>query len=171
MIRLFGRGIAGRDEGARQPGCSPRIPAPPRAYRTCLCQQAAPPIFTTAHSWHISQPLDVAAMEAGAAHLIGEHDFKSFCMAASAVGKPTCRNVSEICFSREVIMGEPQLVVRVVGNAFLHSMVRTIVGTLVLVGRGKRRADWVRDVLAARDRTAAGENAPAQGLVLWHVEY
>ncbi|WP_251212115.1 tRNA pseudouridine(38-40) synthase TruA [Adlercreutzia murintestinalis] len=171
MNALTCDGISVREVCERLAGFSARFDAKAREYRYFICQQEAPPIFTTAHSWHISQPLDVAAMEAGAAHLIGEHDFKSFCMAASAVGKPTCRNVSEICFSREVIMGEPQLVVRVVGNAFLHSMVRTIVGTLVLVGRGKRRADWVRDVLAARDRTAAGENAPAQGLVLWHVEY
>ena len=57
------------------------------------------------------------------------------------------------------------------GNAFLHSMVRTIVGTLVMVGRGQRDADWVAEVLAARDRQAAGENAPACGLIFWSVGY
>lgn len=92
-------------------------------------------------------------------------------MAASAEGKPTCRNVSEISFAEERIMGERMLVVKVVGNAFLHSMVRAIVGSLVLVGRSKRAPGWMRDALAARDRQAAGENAPGRGLVLWHVEY
>ena len=116
-------------------------------------------------------PLDVAAMEAGARHLIGEHDFKSFCMAASAVGKPTCRYVDEISFRRESVMGEELLVVKIVGNAFLHSMVRTIIGTLALVGKGKRDASWVASVLEARERSAAGENAPAAGLTLWSVDY
>ncbi len=110
-------------------------------------------------------------MERGALHLIGEHDFKSFCMAASAVGKPTCRNVEEISIASEEILGEPHRVVTVRGNAFLHSMVRTIVGTLVMVGRGQRDADWVAEVLAARDRQAAGENAPACGLIFWSVGY
>ncbi|MDO4841618.1 MAG: tRNA pseudouridine(38-40) synthase TruA, partial [Phoenicibacter congonensis] len=59
----------------------------------------------------------------------------------------------------------------VVGNAFLHSMVRTIVGTLVNVGRGKREPSWVGEVLEAKDRRAAGENAPAQGLIFWDVRY
>ena len=68
-------------------------------------------------------------------------------------------------------MGEPVLTIKVVGNAFLHSMVRTIVGTLVAVGRGQKDPDWVAQVLAARDRQAAGENAPAQGLVFWQVNY
>ena len=57
------------------------------------------------------------------------------------------------------------------GNAFLHSMVRTIVGTLVMVGRGQRKPEWVADVLQACDRCAAGENAPAVGLVFWNVSY
>ena len=91
--------------------------------------------------------------------------------AASAVGKPTCRNVHEISLSREMIMGEGILTIKVVGNAFLHSMVRTIVGTLVMVGRGQRKPEWVREVLEARNRTAAGENAPAAGLVFWRVQY
>ena len=110
-------------------------------------------------------------MERAAAYLTGEHDFKSFCLAASAEGKPTCRNVRSITFSRDVALGEGALVITVAGNAFLHSMVRTMVGTLVLVGRGKRPPEWVADVLAACDRAAAGENAPAQGLTLWSVRY
>ena len=68
-------------------------------------------------------------------------------------------------------MGENVLTIKVVGNAFLHSMVRTIVGTLVMVGRGQRNPAWVAEVLAACDRQAAGENAPAQGLVFWRVIY
>ena len=101
----------------------------------------------------------------------GVHDFKSFCLAASAVGKPTCRNVEEISIASEEILGEPHRVITVRGNAFLHSMVRTIVGTLVMVGRGQRDPDWVAEVLAARDRQAAGENAPARGLIFWSVGY
>ena len=108
-------------------------------------------------------------MRQGAAHLIGEHDFKSFCKAASAEGKTTMRRVDEISITHEEQMGESCLLVKVVGNAFLHSMVRTIVGTLVQVGAGNREPGWVADVLAARDRGAAGETAPACGLTFWHV--
>ena len=152
-------------------GFSARFDAKEREYHYMISTSPTPPLFMHDFSWHIAKPLDVEAMRAGAAHLIGEHDFKSFCLAASAVGKPTCRNVSEISFSREVVMGEELLVIKVVGNAFLHSMVRTIVGTLVAVGRGHREPEWVADVLAARDRSAAGENAPACGLTFWEVRY
>ena len=155
----------------RPRGFSARFDALWREYRYRICVDDVPPLFTAGFAWHISQPLDVEAMRAAAAYLVGEHDFKSFCMAASAVGKPTCRNVHEISFAYEELMGERLLVIKVVGNAFLHSMVRTIVGTLVAVGRGQRKPEWVQEVLEARDRSAAGENAPAQGLAFWHVEY
>ncbi len=155
----------------RPRGFSARFDAQWREYRYRICIDEVPPVFTSNFAWHVTQPLDVEAMREGAAYLIGEHDFKSFCMAASAVGKPTCRNVHEISFLREEVMGERHLVIKVVGNAFLHSMVRTIVGTLVAVGRGQRKPEWVADVLAACDRSAAGENAPACGLTFWHVEY
>lgn len=155
----------------RPRGFSARFDAQWREYRYRICASEVPPVFARDLSWHITQPLDLAAMEEAALHLIGEHDFKSFCMAASAEGKPTCRNVHEISFSREELMGEPMLTIKVVGNAFLHSMVRTIVGTLIAVGRGRRQPDWILEVLEARDRAAAGENAPACGLTFWHVEY
>ena len=107
-----------------------------------------------------------------AAHLLeGEHDFKSFCKAASAEGKSTCRHVESIEFFEENVLGERCVTMQIVGNAFLHSMVRTIMGTLVQVGAGRRQPTWVQDVLDARDRQAAGENAPACGLTFWHVEY
>lgn len=163
--------IVVRSVDERACGFSARFDAVSREYHYHICTSEVPPVFMRDFSWHVSSPLDIRAMEQGAAHLIGEHDFKSFCMAVSAVGKPTCRNVSEISFSREEIMGESVLVIKVVGNAFLHSMVRTIVGTLVAVGRHQRSPEWVGDVLAARDRTAAGENAPACGLVFWRVNY
>lgn len=171
MNALTHEGIAVRAVSERPAGFSARFDAKAREYRYFICQQEAPPVFTAATSWHIAQPLDVPAMQRAAAHLIGERDFKSFCLAASAEGKPTCRNVREISFSEERIMGERMLVVKVIGNAFLHSMVRALVGSFALVGRGKREPDWMAEVLAACDRCAAGENAPGRGLVLWHVEY
>mgnify|MGYP002511366769 CR=1 FL=1 len=163
--------IAVRALDERAHGFSARFDAVERTYRYLIATDATPPLFMGAFSWHVPKPLDDAAMAEGAAHLIGEHDFKSFCMAASAEGKPTCRHVSEVSLVREEMMGEPMLALTIRGNAFLHSMVRTMVGTLAMVGRGKRPPEWVAEVLAARDRTAAGENAPAQGLTLWEVRY
>lgn len=159
------------DVQQRADGFSARFDAQYREYHYHIHLGSVPPIFMKDFSWHVGRQLDVAAMEQASRHLIGEHDFKSFCMAVSAVGKPTCRNVMEISFSTVQMMGEDILVITVIGNAFLHSMVRTIVGTLVAVGRGQREPDWVKEVLEARDRSAAGENAPAQGLVFWRVQY
>ncbi len=163
--------ITVREVEERQPGFSARFDAQWREYHYHVCLDEVPPLFMRDFSWYVHGQLDIDAMREAAAHLVGEHDFKSFCMAASAVGKPTCRNVHEISLSREMIMGEGILAIKVVGNAFLHSMVRTIVGTLVMVGRGQRKPEWVREVLEARNRTAAGENAPAAGLVFWRVQY
>lgn len=163
--------IAVRDICRRADGFSARFDAVRREYRYFICTDDTPPLFMQDFSWHVGKPLDVVAMAQASRALIGEHDFKSFCLAASAEGKTTMRNVSEIAFDRTQVMGERMLVITVRGNAFLHSMVRTIVGSLVLVGRHQREIDWLERVLAARDRCAAGPNAPAQGLVFWQVEY
>lgn len=153
-------------------GFSARFDAVEREYRYFIFTGDWRPVLIADRVWHLPKLLDVEAMREGASHLIGEHDFKSFCMAASAEGKPTCRNVSAIAIDDVTMMGEEEVVaIRVTGNAFLHSMVRTIVGTLALVGRGAHDPSWVREVLEARDRRAAGENAPAQGLVFWRVGY
>ena len=168
---LTHEGITVRAVEQREPGFSARFDARWREYHYHICTGDVPPLFMRDFCWHVAAPLDVDAMRQGAKYLVGEHDFKSFCMAASAVGKPTHRNVMELSLSQETVMGEDVLTIKVVGNAFLHSMVRTIVGTLVAVGRGQRSPEWVREVLAACDRRAAGENAPAAGLVFWRVQY
>ena len=155
-------------------GFSARFDAKAREYRYFLAVGTTPPVLMRDFAWHVpgsAAGLDVAAMERASRCLIGEQDFKSFCRAASAVDKPTCRNLMEVSFSTEEVFGEELLVVRVVGSSFLHSMVRTIVGTLVDVGRGRRPEEWVAEALAACDRSAAGECAPAQGLVFWDVRY
>ena len=164
-------GIVVRAVEERPRGFSARFDAQAREYHYHLCVDSTAPIFMKDFSWFVPGGLDITAMEAGAQYLLGEHDFKSFCMAASAEGKPTHRNVREISFHPETVMGENLMSIKVVGNAFLHSMVRTIVGTLVMVGKGQRDADWVGEVLEACDRRVAGENAPAQGLVFWRVIY
>ncbi len=168
---LTHEGITVRAVEQREAGFSARFDARWREYHYHICTGDVPPLFMRDFCWQVNAPLDVEAMRRGAEYLVGEHDFKSFCMAASAVGKPTRRNVMELSLAREAVMGEDVLTIKVVGNAFLHSMVRTIVGTLVAVGRGQRSPEWVGEVLAARDRKAAGENAPAAGLVFWRVQY
>lgn len=157
--------------GFAAPGFSARFDAVYRVYRYRIVMGGAPPLFTRAFAWWHRAPLDVASMQQAARLLEGEHDFKSFCKAASAQGKSTCRHVESIHFFEEEVLGERCLTMQIVGNAFLHSMVRTIMGTLVQVGSGRKQPGWVQEVLDARDRQAAGENAPACGLTFWHVEY
>lgn len=152
-------------------GFSARFDAKSREYRYRIVTGPVPPLFLKDFAWWRRGELDVDAMREAAQHLIGEHDFKSFCKTASAEGKTTMRRVEEITLACESQLGEECLVIKVVGNAFLHSMVRTIVGTLVQVGAGNRDPEWVAQVLEACDRNAAGETAPACGLTFWHVEY
>lgn len=163
--------ISVKDVCRREPDFSARFSCTMREYKYFICTDVFAPLLMKGFCWHIPKALDLDAMRQAAAHLIGEHDFKSFCMAASAEGKSTMRNVFSVEVEPLVQWGENLVVITVRGNAFLHSMVRTIVGTLVAVGLGRRKPDWVVDVLEARNRAAAGENAPAQGLVFWDVSY
>jgi tRNA pseudouridine38-40 synthase len=155
----------------RAPGFSARFDARSREYRYLIATGEARPVLLADRVWHLGRPLDLEAMRDAAAYLIGEHDFKSFCKAVSAQDKPTNRKVMQIAVEEECLMGENLVVIKVVGNAFLHSMVRTIVGTMVAIGLGNRPARWAQDVLLACDRRAAGQTAPAHGLVFWQVSY
>ena len=142
-----------------------------RAYTYRIGTGEARPLLCREYAWWHRTPLDIAAMEEASRCLVGEHDFKSFCKVASAVGKPTCRNVHAVGFSTETQLGEELLAFTITGNAFLHSMVRTIVGSLVEVGSGRRDPAWMAEALAACDRRAAGPTAPARGLCFMSVTY
>jgi len=168
---LCGDGIVVTEVRSAESDFSARHSAVAREYRYRLVPGPVPPLFLADVAWWVKGPLAMGQMREAAAHLIGEHDFRSFCVVASADGKRTFRRVEHIEVAPEISLGEHSVVVRVVGNAFLHSMVRIIVGSLVEVGRGRRRPEWVREALEARDRSAAGPTAPPHGLVLWHVDY
>ncbi|MCL2136354.1 MAG: tRNA pseudouridine(38-40) synthase TruA [Coriobacteriia bacterium] len=154
------------------PGFSARFSAVEREYRYRLVASEVPPIFIAPYVWWLpNYRLDINKMREAAAYLVGEHDFKSFCVASSAVDKNTVREIKSIHIFGMDHLGEPCLVVQVIGKAFLHSMVRIIVGSLVDVGNNKQPPSWLGDVLAAKDRQQAGQTAPAQGLTLWRVRY
>lgn len=111
-------------------------------------------------------PLDVAAMEKGAQYLVGEHDFSAFRSSECQANTPF-RNVHYIRFTQKEYLIEIELK----ANAFLHNMVRNIVGTLLEVGLGKEDPEYIKNVLESLDRTKGGITAPPQGLYLYNVEY
>lgn len=152
-------------------GFSARHSAIAREYRYRIAPGPVPPLFLASYSWWVKRSLDLGAMREAGALLLGEHDFKSFCVSASAEGKPTHRRIDVIEIAPETVLGEHSIVLRIAGNAFLHSMVRAIAGSLVDVGSGRRDVSWMAEALAARDRGAAGQTAPAHGLTLWQVTY
>ncbi len=106
-------------------------------------------------------PLDVSQMQRAGAYLVGEHDFKSFC-ATAAVVESTVRTITDL----QVEQSGHEIVIRVTGTGFLYNMVRIIAGTLMEVGRGSYPPEKVKEILAAKDRRAAGPTAPAGGLTL-----
>ena len=145
----------------------PRFSARGKHYRyTLLVRRDRSPRWRE-RAWHRPRPLDLAAMRAGAAALLGEHDFAAF-RAAGCNARTTSRRIDAI----EVSTPDPELVVLDVrGNAFLRHMVRVITGTLIEVAEGRRAASEVAEILAGRDRTRAGQTAPAHGLELMSVAY
>lgn len=152
---------------------SARFDALRRRYRYRIVLGEAGPVLMRGSVWWLKSvgELDVEAMHRAAQLLLGEHDFKSFCKASSAEGIPTMRRLEQLDVARIEEAGEELIAFDVGANAFLHNMVRTLAGTLVEVGRGAHEPAWVLRVLEARDRRAAGQNAPAEGLTLCHVEY
>ena len=171
LAALLPHDIAARDVFHAAPGFSARFDARSRTYTYRIATGDAPPLLTREYVWWHRPALDVAAMDDAAHRMLGERDFKSFCKASSAEGKPTHRCVQHVGFDTESNMGEECISFTIRGNAFLHSMVRTIVGTLVEVGMHRRKPEWVDDVLAACSRAAAGPTAPACGLCFMDVEY
>lgn len=171
MAALLPNDIALGEVYHAAPGFSARFDARARAYTYRIATGDAPPLLTRNVTWWHRLPLDVEAMERAAACLIGEHDFKSFCKVSSAIGKPTCRNVMSVGFEQASALGEDHIAFTITGNAFLHSMVRTIVGSLVEVGCHRRDPQWLADALDACDRQAAGPTAPARGLCFMDVTY
>jgi tRNA pseudouridine38-40 synthase len=166
---LLGPEIAVRSIAVAPPGFDARRSAVSRRYRYTLLTTPWPDPFWAGRAWHVEQPLDLDLLRLGADPLIGEQDFASFCRrpdpAVSLV-----RRVTEACWEEDGVDGEV-LHFWIEANAFCHQMVRSIVGTLVEVGTRRKRAGDVRGIIAARDRHAAGQLAPPEGLCLWSVTY
>jgi tRNA pseudouridine38-40 synthase len=137
-----------------------------RMLRTPVCSP-----FLTRYVWHYPYPLDETAMGEAAASVIGEHDFTSFAAVDPERGREEgISNVRTIFHAAWTRAGD-EFVYEVRGSGFLHHMVRNLVGTFLLVGKGTLKPADIRGILEARSRSAAGATAPASGLYLVSVEY
>ncbi|HEY2151023.1 MAG TPA: tRNA pseudouridine(38-40) synthase TruA [Vicinamibacterales bacterium] len=169
----------------------PRFAARDKTYRYRIWNAETISPFESRYAWHIGGDLNVPAMRSAAALLVGCHDFAAF----QAAGSPTATTEREILAltieGDERVPAAPAthraglhhprcegdqsagalIACEVTGNGFLRHMVRTIVGTLVEVGRGRQAVEWVGHVLATRERSMAGPTAPPQGLFLVGVSY
>jgi len=138
-----------------------RFGARARRYRYTIVNRAVRPALEARHVAWERVPLDAEVMHAAAQALLGEQDFSAFRTVACQSRTPM-RNVHAIAVRREP---DDHVVIEVQANAFLHHMVRNIVGSLLPVGRGERKPAWIAQLLAGRDRSAAGPTAAAQGLL------
>jgi tRNA pseudouridine38-40 synthase len=144
-----------------------RFDATSKRYRYRLWNGDVMNPFERAYVWHVPGALDVPAMAEAAASVEGRHDFAAFQTVGGAPG-PTERVIT----LSTIACGESGLITYdVEGDGFLRHMVRAIVGTLTEVGRGRRTAAWMREVVASRDRSQAGQTAPPHGLFLVNVGY
>jgi tRNA pseudouridine38-40 synthase len=138
-----------------------------RSYRYTVVNRPVPDPFLARYAWWVPGKLELASMQQAADPFVGEHDFAAFCRAGPE-GSTTVRRVLE---SRWVDAGEGVMRYEIAALAFCWQMVRSLVGTLVDIGTGARRAGEVMGMLRAKDRAAAGRVAPPQGLCLWDVGY
>ena len=148
----------------------PRKSARAKTYRYRIYREAICPPFLARYVWHYPYPLDEGAMREAAPLVEGEHDFTSFAAADPERGRESASNVRRI-FSSQWRREGSELIYEVRGSGFLHHMVRNLVGTFLLVGKGTLKAADVTTILNARDRSAAGATAPPGGLYLVNVEY
>ena len=166
--KMLAPAVAVREAEWAPPGFDARRSALSRTYRYSLSGAPWPDPFSALTSWHVGAPLDLRAMQAACDAILGPHDFSSFCHAVRGRPGPLVRRVLRADWSD---LGESRYLFEIEAQSFCHQMVRSIVGTLVEVGAGRRKAGETASVLAARDRAAAGPVAPPHGLCLWEVKY
>jgi tRNA pseudouridine38-40 synthase len=143
-----------------------RFSATGRGYRYRLVDAEAVAPLDRFDRWHVGHRLALPPMRAAARHLLGEHDFAAFCKRVP--GRSSVRRLDRIAITRPA---QDQIHVALAGAAFCHNQVRSIVGCLVEVGRGRWEPERVGQVLASRDRQQLARVAPPQGLTLERVSY
>jgi tRNA pseudouridine38-40 synthase len=136
-----------------------------KTYRYSILNRPVRSPLTRRFAHFVRAPLDVDAMRAAGAALVGEHDFAAF--QSKPAGKSSVRTITRL----DIEAGGGRIDIYVTANGFLYNMVRAIAGTLIEAGLGKRGAKDVAELLASRDRAAAGPTAPPQGLCLMQVRY
>jgi tRNA pseudouridine38-40 synthase len=144
-----------------------RFDATGKQYRYFIWNHRGMNPLTRQSAWHVTRPLDLAAMRAAAKLFVGRHDFQSFSANPGYAKATTVRTLTRC----EVKRSGPQFTVIIEGDGFLYKMCRGIAGTLAQVGLGKFPPGEVATMLTRRDRRVAGMTAPAHGLVLWKVFY
>jgi tRNA pseudouridine38-40 synthase len=143
-----------------------RFSAKGKVYRYVIDRSPYPDVFQRLYTYHYPYPLRIEPMIEAARHLVGRHDFTSFCAANTPLEDKVRRlHVVDLTEDGHLL----HIVCR--GEGFLYNMVRIIAGTLLDVGRGKFAPDEIPAILEAKDRTRAGLTAPAYGLTMWEVLY
>jgi tRNA pseudouridine38-40 synthase len=161
-------GIVVREAAVAEPGFDARRSATGRVYRYTVRNDPVADPFTARTAWHVPAPLDLPAMRLACDALHGEQDFSSFCRRPPVPDASLVRIVRD---ARWHDLGEGMLRFDIEASAFCHQMVRSIVGTLVDVGLGKKRAGQMTSIVRAQDRSKAAQPAPPHGLCLWQVQY
>jgi tRNA pseudouridine38-40 synthase len=143
-----------------------RFSAKARHYRYRIINRRPPLTIDAGRAWRVKAPLDAEAMDAAAQHLVGTHDFTTF-RNANCQAKSPVKTLDRLSVRRQ---GE-EIVIEASARSFLHSQIRSIAGSLRLVGDSSWSADDLAKALAARDRKACGPVAPAEGLYLLRIDY
>ncbi|HEX6235915.1 MAG TPA: tRNA pseudouridine(38-40) synthase TruA [Acidimicrobiales bacterium] len=169
--RMCGPAIVVRDVAPAPADFDARRSAVSRTYRYTIVNRPVPDPFLRHVAWHVDEPLDIDLLRLGCDPLVGERDFSAFCR------RPKRRDGGSTSLVRTVRRagwceaGDGVLRFEIEADAFCHQMIRSVVGTLVDVGLGRRKAGDLLDILRSRDRSRASPLAPPQGLCLWSVRY
>lgn len=144
----------------------PRFRKTVKTYEYKICNRRFPDPCTRLYSLFYYWDLDTEKMRQAAQHLVGTHDFTSFC-----TNKPEVTDRMRTIYSLDVLQDGEMITIRVCGNGFLYNMVRIITGTLLRVGSGMIKPEEIPAILDAKDRSRAGETARPHGLTLVKIEY